>query len=428
VTLELGLPYEFRGYETLINIDTSWWLTNYFLMIRLAKVQYGVKYIPFIHDLIPIITPEHCTKELTQDFVSWITGVFFHADGYLVNSHSTAADLKKVAGLLGHSINEPRVVRLDGSFHAPSSNRSVEKSSASAHADIPNGPFVLFVGTIESRKNHLLAFDVWLELIRKRGDRGTPTLVCVGNEGWMVEAAMSRLSASDQLRRRVRVIQRVSDGELTRLYRDCLFTIYPSAYEGWGLPVTEALSFGKMVVTTAVSSLPEVGGDLVDYFDLLSPADMLAKVERLIDDADYRRAREAKISAGFQVRSWLAIGEEIVDHAIALSEQHQLSDIGQLELDFAAARASGALLFAGAEPANQHLARNGWRRDVPDGFGLARTGKSLRLDQARAGSAGVPPAAAGGRLGCVSRLARSPRRRRAIPRAAARGRRQRPQR
>lgn len=331
VTLELGLPYEFRGYETLINIGTSWWLTNYFLMIRLAKVQYGVKYIPFIHDLIPIITPEHCTKELTQDFVSWITGVFFHADGYLVNSHSTAADLKKVAGLLGHSINEPRVVRLDGSFHAPSSNRSVEKSSASAHADIPNGPFVLFVGTIKSRKNHLLAFDVWLELIRKRGDRGTPTLVCVGNEGWMVEAAMSRLSASDQLRRRVRVIQRVSDGELTRLYRDCLFTIYPSAYEGWGLPVTEALSFGKMVVTTAVSSLPEVGGDLVDYFDLLSPADMLAKVERLIDDADYRRAREAKISAGFQVRSWLAIGEEIVDHAIALSEQHQLSDIGQLE-------------------------------------------------------------------------------------------------
>jgi tetratricopeptide (TPR) repeat protein len=159
-TLEPGLPYEFRGGETLVNIGTSWWLTNYFLMVRLAKVQYGVKYIPFIHDLIPVITPEHCVKELTQDFISWIIGVFFHAEGYLVNSHSTAADLKRVAGLLGHTIDEPRVVRLDGSFHARSSNRSIEKAASSAHADIPSGPFVLFVGTIESRKNHLLAFDV----------------------------------------------------------------------------------------------------------------------------------------------------------------------------------------------------------------------------------------------------------------------------
>jgi len=328
-TLELGLPYEFRGGETLVNIGTSWWLTNYFLMVRLAKVQHGVKYIPFIHDLIPVITPEHCVKELTQDFISWIIGVFFHADGYLVNSHSTAADLKKVAGLLGHAIDEPRVVRLDGSFHAPSSNRSIEKATASARADIPTGPFVLFVGTIESRKNHLLAFDVWLELIRKRGERATPMLVCVGNEGWMVEAAMARLQASDPLRRRVRVIRRISDGELTRLYRDCLFTIYPSAYEGWGLPVTEALSFGKMVVTTAISSLPEVGGDLVDYFDPLSPAGMLEKVERLIDDTDYRRARERKISTEFRTRSWAAIGEEMVEHAIALSGQRQLSDVGK---------------------------------------------------------------------------------------------------
>lgn len=338
-TLELGLPYEFRGSETLVNIGTSWWLTNYLLMVRLAKVQYGVKYIPFIHDLIPVITPEHCVKELTQDFISWIIGVFFHADGYLVNSHSTATDLKKVAGLLGHTIDEPRVVRLDGSFHAPSNNRLannrlannrlVERAASSTHAEIPRGPFVLFVGTIESRKNHLLAFDVWLELIRKRGERATPTLICVGNEGWMVEAAMARLKASDQLRRRVRIIGRVSDSELTRLYRDCLFTIYPSSYEGWGLPVSEALSFGKMVVTTAVSSLPEVGGDLVEYFDLLSPADMLEKVERLIDDADYRRAREGKIRTEFETRSWSAIGGEIVEHALALSEQHQLSPMGR---------------------------------------------------------------------------------------------------
>lgn len=327
-TLELGPPYEFSGGETLINLGTSWWLTNYFLMIRLAKTQYGIKYIPFVHDLIPIMTPEHCTKQLSQDFINWIIGVFYHADGYLVNSRATAADLQKVAALLGHSISEPRVVRLDSGFDSRQpAKRSFEETPISAYVDLPKGPFVLFVGTIESRKNHLLAFNVWLELIRRRGERATPTLLCVGNEGWMTEAAMGRLNASEQLRRRVRIIRRVSDGELRRLYCDCLFTIYPSSYEGWGLPVTEALSFGKAVVTAANSSLPEAGGDLVDYFDLLSPADMLEKVERLIDDHHYRQGREAAIRAQFKTRSWSAIAAEIVEHAVAVSQQHALSGI-----------------------------------------------------------------------------------------------------
>jgi tetratricopeptide (TPR) repeat protein len=152
-TLEVGPPYEFRGGETLINLGTSWWLTNYFLMIRLAKTKFGIRYVPFVHDLIPIITPEHCTKELSQDFINWIIGVFYHADAYLVNSHATGADLRKVADLLGHTIGEPRVVRLDGGFDLQqSATRSVGENSVSAYVDIPKGPFVLFVGTIESRK------------------------------------------------------------------------------------------------------------------------------------------------------------------------------------------------------------------------------------------------------------------------------------
>jgi glycosyltransferase involved in cell wall biosynthesis/predicted TPR repeat methyltransferase len=319
--LDDGVAIEFAGGETLINLGTSWWLTNYFLMVRYAKAKFGVRYVPFIHDLIPIITPEHCTKELTQDFINWIIGVFFHADGYLVNSKATAGDLKRVANLLGHAIAEPRVVRLDGCFDLLSANDLSREAAAAAVLDMPKAPFVLFVGTIESRKNHLLAFNLWLELIRKRGERKTPTLICVGNDGWMTEAAMARLSASDQLQRRVRIVRKVSDADLARLYRECLFTIYPSSYEGWGLPVTEALSFGKAVVTTAMSSLPEAGGEFADYFDPQSVRDMSQKVERLIDDPEYRRSREAKIKAEFKSRSWADIAEEIVGQAVAAAHE-----------------------------------------------------------------------------------------------------------
>ena len=85
---------------------------------------------------------------------------------------------------------------------------------------------------------------------------------------------MARLKASELLQRRVRLFRRVSDADLVRLYQDCLFTIYPSTYEGWGLPVTEALCFGKAVVTTAISSLPEAGGQYADYFDPHSMRDL----------------------------------------------------------------------------------------------------------------------------------------------------------
>jgi glycosyltransferase involved in cell wall biosynthesis len=318
-----GADIEFAGGETLVNLGTSWWLQNYFLMVRLAKAKYGVRYVPFFHDLIPLITPEHCSQELTQDFISWLIGAFFHADGYLVNSNATAADLKKVAQILGHKINEPQIVRLDGRFDLEAHGNQEPGHEAASPADIevPRGPFVLFVGTIESRKNHLLAFNVWLELIKKRGERRTPTLVCVGKDGWMREAAMARLNASSQLQRRVRIMQKVSDRDLARLYRGSLFTIYPSSYEGWGLPITESLCFGKVVVTTTLSSLPEVGGEFAEYFDLQSMRDMLIKVERLIDDHKHRRGREAKIRSEFKSRNWAEIAEEIVRRAIEVADE-----------------------------------------------------------------------------------------------------------
>jgi len=118
------------------------------------------------------------------------------------------------------------------------------------------------------------------------------------------------------LKRKVLILSMVSDHDLMELYRRCLFTVFPSSYEGWGLPVTESLSFGKVPLIAAVSSLPEAGGDYAEYFDLHSEQDMLSKVERLTDDADYRTGREAKIKESFRPRSWTDIADEIVDRVL----------------------------------------------------------------------------------------------------------------
>lgn len=155
-------------------------------------------------------------------------------------------------------------------------------------------------------------------MIRERGEENVPDLVCVGNRGWMVEAALNRLASSALLSRKVTLLSGISDVDLAALYKGCEFTIYPSSYEGWGLPVTESLSFAKVPVVTAVSSLPEAGGEFAEYFELGWEADFIAKVTRLLDDEKYRREREQHIKTNFRPRKWTEIADDVLAAARAL--------------------------------------------------------------------------------------------------------------
>ena len=80
-----------------------------------AKRRHGIHYVPFVHDFIPVMAPQHCVRELTQDFLSWTFGVFDHADFFLVNSLATRADLLRVADRLGYkvSVDNIEVIPLD---------------------------------------------------------------------------------------------------------------------------------------------------------------------------------------------------------------------------------------------------------------------------------------------------------------------------
>jgi glycosyltransferase involved in cell wall biosynthesis len=318
--LAVGEPLKLHPGTILIDMGTPWLRKNYFLMVRSAKAQFGVRYISFVHDCIPLLTPQHCAREHTQDFTSWIIGVFHHSDGFLVNSNATANDLVSIARRLGHSAPVPAVIRLDASF---SFDRDVGNDKddsdgciVARHAVDRTG-FVLFVSTIESRKNHSMAFDAWLSLIKIRGFRKTPVLVCVGNLGWLNDATMERLTSNRLLKRKVLILSNVSDAALVTLYRRCLFTLYPSSYEGWGLPITESLGHGKVPLTSRASSLPEAGGDFAEYFDLDSERDFVEKLLRLIHDRSYREAREAMIRMHFRPRSWTEVADEIVARVTA---------------------------------------------------------------------------------------------------------------
>jgi hypothetical protein len=217
------------------------------------------------------------------------------------------------AATLGHTPQDVKVIRLDADCRSPDDAGSARDVSVLNELGIGAEPYVLCVSTIEPRKNHLFAFSAWLQLIRTRGAERTPRLVCVGGRGWMHEAILPRLKASKLLQSKVTLFSGLSDHELAALYRGCQFTIYPSRFEGWGLPVTESLCYGKIPLTARTSSLPEAGGDFADYFDVESEADFVRQLERLLDDQAYRHQREKRIVEEFRPRKWSDLAMEMID-------------------------------------------------------------------------------------------------------------------
>jgi glycosyltransferase involved in cell wall biosynthesis len=299
----------FRPGSVLVNLGSSWWLPNYFMQVRHLKSTMNVRYVPLIYDMIPAMAPQFCIPELVAEFITWLSGVLEHADYFLAISEATKKDLIELAARIGHEVPPDLVgvVPLDADYRSVTS----EVAAAADAASPISRKYVLLVSTLEVRKNQLAALDAWRTLINQDGLDGTPQLVLVGKKGYLGNRIEERLQQDETLRKRVTVLSHVDDVQLAELYKHCLFTIYPSAYEGWGLPVTESLCYGKVPLIADGSSLPEAGGRFAVYFATGSGSDFLAKVRRLIADASYRQELERTIVSGFRARQWSDVAGQI---------------------------------------------------------------------------------------------------------------------
>ncbi len=318
----LSEPLEFPRDSCIVTLGASWGHPNFFLSLRRHRHSSGLRYIPFVHDFVPIVMPQYHVRQLTEDFVAWVIGAFPHADAFLVNSEATKRDLLRVAGMLGRKVSpaDVAVVKLDADFRKPVEDGPGLAAAPPASGQAGLGPFVLMVATLEPRKGHLIALRAWQALIRRRGRRAVPRLVCVGGKGWMNEAVHDLLASDKVLAERVMLLSNLSDAALTGLYEACEFTIYPSLYEGWGLPITEALCYGKPVIASDVSSLPEAGGAFAAYFEAGSADGLADAVERMSFDAPYREACAARIAEAFRPRTWREIAVQIEAEIMRLAE------------------------------------------------------------------------------------------------------------
>jgi glycosyltransferase involved in cell wall biosynthesis len=148
--------------------------------------------------------------------------------------------------------------------------------------------FLLHVGTLQPRKNIL----VLLEALARLGRPDVP-LVLVGGKGWFYDTIEARVAALG-LGRQVRFAGYADDEELPLWYNAATALVFPSLYEGFGLPIVEALACGVPVVAASTSSLPEAGGDVALYFDPHDPDALAGQLAAVLDDPAAReRARMA---------------------------------------------------------------------------------------------------------------------------------------
>lgn len=173
-------------------------------------------------------------------------------------------------------------------------------------------PFLLFVGTVEPRKN----LPVLLEALARLPSE--LMLVIVGKDGWRAEQQLEPISLLD-LRQRVVRPGFVSDEDLRSLYASASVVVYPSRYEGFGLPIIEALAAGAPVVATDLPVFHEVGGDLVEYFDQNDAESLAHVVHHVLSatsaDASLRQRRQARARKYDWLKSATVVAERLRETA-----------------------------------------------------------------------------------------------------------------
>jgi glycosyltransferase involved in cell wall biosynthesis len=233
-----------------------------------------------IHDLVPLHHPQWTTKRTRSMHGRKYRHAALTCDVLFANSEYTAGDVVRTL-----NVDHDRVVVAHPGIGEP--------YTANGPAEDLGGPYLLTVATLEPRKN----LGMLVEAFALLADTDL-SLVVVGGEGWGNQPQLDR--------RGIVRLGRVSDEKLARLYRGAAAVVYPSRFEGFGMPITEAMASGAPVVVSDHPSMDEASGRAAVRVDPESPQAIASGILEAIGHADELRAKGLEHARGF---SWRRTGE-----------------------------------------------------------------------------------------------------------------------
>lgn len=218
--------------------------------------------------------PELFQKSDLNQLIKWTNYSVKKAKGVFTISQSSKGDIIREYGIAGDKIK----VTYPG----------IKTQKASSMSELGKkygikGEYILFVGTLQPRKNIARLIEAFSKLNKPDLD-----LVVVGKKGWKFEeilAAPKKFGVENK----IKFLDSVTDEDLPAFYKNAVCFVLPSLYEGFGLPVLEAMQYGCPVIASNVSSLPEAGGNAALYVDPLNVDDIAKNLESIIQNSELRK-------------------------------------------------------------------------------------------------------------------------------------------
>lgn len=261
-----------------------------------SPAHYAPRFCPVptvvtIHDLSYFYYPDEFLKKDLYQLQHWTQYSIKKASKIIAVSQTTKKDLMKF-------------------YHLPSEKIEVIyngfQQSTTNHTTIGSKPYILYIGTIQPRKNLATLINAFRLLIK---DKPEYSLVIVGKKGWLYEKIFYQVKTLN-LQKKVHFTGYVSDEEKAGLYTHASIFILPSLYEGFGIPLLEAMSFGCPVIASHASSLSEIGDDACLYFDPNNPKELKEKMTQVIENNTLRKELVKRGKKRVQLFSWEKCGEE----------------------------------------------------------------------------------------------------------------------
>lgn len=240
-----------------------------------------------IMDLSYEFYPQLFKKSDLYQLKNWTAYSARKAKKIFTISKASKDDIIKV-----YNASEDKVVVTYPGIKKSSIRELSDKAQSSNMSEIKNKfgiseKYILFVGTLQPRKNVVRLIEAFARILKEAKDKNLE-LVLVGKRGWLYEEILEAPKKFN-IEENVKILEFVNDEDLQLLYKNAICFVLPSLYEGFGLPVLEAMVNGCPVITSNVSSLPEAGGDAALYFDPKNVDDMVKKISPLLNNEKLRK-------------------------------------------------------------------------------------------------------------------------------------------
>lgn len=293
---------EVRRYKRVVfeNNDTifipwgEWWSRDFITKLEACHRE-GVRLVQILHDMSPIVVPQYSNSgNAVETFPVYCRRILPITDLVLSVSENSKNDA--VRWLADNELHVPpiKVIRLGDDIKISRPRKPGDEPFTKNEL---TDNFILFVGTIELKKNHMLMYYVY-KLALVKGIE-LPKLVIAGRRGWMTESTFELMTKDPEVSDKFVFLLDRDDKELSWLYNHALFTVLPSFYEGWGIPIAESVARGVPCLCSDTSSMTEVAEGYVEHFTPYSSDDCLRGMLRWLEKPDTlelarRRARAYK--------------------------------------------------------------------------------------------------------------------------------------